>query len=113
MLIFAIALFVLAAVFGLFALLAILKNQPTPKPAVFAHGAIAAIALILVIAYTVGAVGPAPMASMILFIIAALGGFALFTLDWQKKPIPKPLAFIHPIAAVIALILLIAFVFRG
>lgn len=113
MLIFAIALFILAAVFGLFALLAILKNQPTPKPAVFAHGAIAAIALILVIAYSVGSTGPSPMASLVIFIIAALGGFFLFALDWQKKPIPKPLALVHPIAAVIALILLIAFVFRG
>ena len=113
MLILAIVLFILAAIFGLFALLAILKNQPTPKPAVFAHGAIAAIALILVIVYSVGNPGPSPMASLVIFIIAALGGFVLFALDWQKKPIPKPLAFVHPIAAVIALILLIAFVFRG
>lgn len=112
MLMIAIALFVLAAIFGLFALLAILKNQPTPKPAVFSHGAIAAIALILVIAYSVRTVGPYPMVGLVILIIAALGGFFLFFLDLQKKPIPKPLALVHPIAAVIGLILLIAFVFR-
>lgn len=110
MLKFAIVLFILAAVFGLIALLAILKNKPTPKPAVFIHGGLAAFALILLILFTTGGAGPTPIASLVLFVAAALGGFVLFAMDMQKKPIPKPLAVIHPLVAAIGLILLILFV---
>ncbi len=110
MLISAIALFVLAAVFGLVALTAILKNKPTPKPAVFIHGGLAAIALVLVILYTVTGRGAAPVTSLVLFIVAALGGFVLFAKDMQKKSVPRFLAFVHPIIAIAGLVLLILFV---
>ena len=113
MLITAIALFALAAIFGLVALTAILKNKPTPKPAVFIHGGVAAIALLLVILAVAKSAGPSPIASLVLFIVAALGGFALFAIDMQKKPVPKLLALVHPLVAAIALVLLILFVFNG
>jgi len=113
MLITAIVLFALAAVFGLVALTAILKNKPTPKPAVFIHGGLAAVALLLVIFFVTGSAGPSPIASLVLFVVAALGGFALFAIDMQKKPVPKFLALVHPVIAAIALVLLIVFALRG
>jgi len=113
MLITAIVVFALAAVFGLVALTAILKNKPTPKPAVFIHGGLAAVALLLVIFFVTGSAGPSPIVSLVLFIVAALGGFALFAIDMQKKPVPKLLALAHPVIAAIALVLLIVFVLRG
>jgi len=113
MLIAAIVLFALAAVFGLVALNAILKNKPTPKPAVFIHGGLAAVAVLLVIFFVTGSAGPSPIASLVLFIVAALGGFALFAIDMQKKPVPKFLALAHPVIAAIALVLLIVFVLRS
>lgn len=113
MLITAIVLFALAAVFGLVVLTAILKNKPTPKPAVFVHGGLAAVALLLVIIFVAGSTGASPTTSLVLFILAALGGFTLFAIDMQKKPVPKWLAFVHPIVAAIALVLLIVFVLRG
>ena len=109
----AIGLFVLAAIFGAVALIAILKNKPTPKPAVFIHGGVAAIALLLVILSVAGSTGPSPIVSLALFIIAALGGFTLFAIDIQKKPVPKLLALVHPLVAAVGLVLLILFVFKG
>jgi hypothetical protein len=108
----AIVLFVLAAIFGLIVLIAILRNKPTPKPVVFIHGGVAAVALLLVILFTAGSSGEGPILSLVLFIIAALGGFTLFATDMRKKPIPKWLAMLHPLAAVAGLISLIIFVVK-
>jgi hypothetical protein len=114
MLITAIILFVVAAIFGLIVLTAILKDQPTPKPVVFTHGPIAAIALIMVITYSVmGHTDPLLITSIVLFVLAALGGLTLFTIDMRKKPIPKLLAVIHPLVAVIALVTLIIYVLQA
>ncbi|MBX3709511.1 MAG: hypothetical protein KIT56_07445 [Gammaproteobacteria bacterium] len=113
MVITAIVLFIIAAIFGLIILTAILKNQSTPKLAVFLHGPIAAIALIIAIIYSVmGHTETLLITSIILFILAALGGLTLFTIDMRKKPIPKLLAVIHPIVAVIALIILIIYILQ-
>lgn len=113
MLLTAIILFVIAAIFGLIVLTAILKDKPTPKPAVFTHGPIAATALILVIIYAVmGHMHPLLITSITLFVFAALGGLTLFIIDMSKKPIPKLLAVLHPILAVIALIVLIIYVLQ-
>jgi hypothetical protein len=113
MLITAIILFIIAAIFGLIVLTAILKDKPTPKPAVFTHGPIAAIALIIAIIYAVmGHMHPLLITSIILFVLAALGGLTLFTIDMRRKPIPKLLAVFHPILAVIALITLIVYVLQ-
>ena len=49
------------------------------------------------------------LASLAIFIVAALGGFVLLTLDTLKKRIPKPLAIIHPLVAVAGLIILIIY----
>lgn len=113
MLIAAIILFIIAAIFGLIVLTAILKDKPTPKAAVFTHGPIAAIALIIVIIYAVmGHMHPLLITSIVLFVLAALGGLTLFTIDMRKKTIPKLLAILHPILAVIALITLIVYVLQ-
>ncbi len=110
MLIAAIVLFVLAAIFGLITVIAIFKNRPTSKPVVFIHGGLAAIGLLLVILFTAEGTLSAPIASLILFIVAALAGFVMFAADIQKKPVPKVLAGLHPVVAAIGLILLIVFV---
>lgn len=110
----AIILFLIAATFGLIILTAILKNKPTPKAAVFAHGPIAATALILVILYYLNDHADHLLKiSIVIFILAALGGLTMFTLDViKKKPVPKLIAVIHPIAAVTALIILILYVLQ-
>jgi hypothetical protein len=48
-----------------------------------------------------------PQWSVVLFVVAALGGFILFANDFQKKPIPKGLALIHAGAAAAAFLILL------
>jgi len=109
MLITAIILFAVAAIFGLVCLVPILQNKPTLKPAVFIHGALAAVGLVLLLIAVVNGTGP--INSLLIFIAAAVGGFIMFALDIQKKSIPKILALGHPILAAVGLVLLLLFVF--
>ena len=111
MLIIAIILFILAAIFGLALLAPILTNKPTPKLAVFVHGLAALTALLVVSIYIfLGHLDPLLISSGLLFILAALGGLTLFTLDMKEKPIPKIIVALHPLIAFIALLLLVIYI---
>lgn len=106
-----IVLFALAAVFGLLLLLKVLKGESTSKVIVFVHGALSATGLVLLTLYVMENYEGGPILSLGLFVVAALGGFVLFTLDIGKKPIPKALALVHAGAAVVAFLLLLMFAF--
>lgn len=108
MLLFAIFLFFLAAVFGLVILTAILQDRPTNKYARLLHGAIAITAVtLLVLDIVLHGASTLLLISLILFLGAAAGGVTMFLLDYQKKPVPKFIAVVHPIVALAALITLI------
>ena len=102
-----ILLFAVAAVFGLTLLVPVLQGKTPTRPFVFIHGAIAAIALVMLILEFMKETSGVPQISVILFVVAALGGFILFARDMQKKPIPKGLALVHAAAAVIAFLILL------
>jgi len=109
----AIVIFVIAAMFGLVILTAILRDRPTPKPFVIIHGPLAATAIVLlIIDVAKGHTESLLIASLVIFIIAALGGFALYTLDTLKKRIPKPLAILHPLIAVSGLAVLVIYALK-
>ncbi|MEO8399828.1 MAG: hypothetical protein ABI550_08460 [Ignavibacteriaceae bacterium] len=105
-----IILFAITAVLGIIIISKLLTNKETPKPVVFLHGAVAATALILLIIYAVNS-DNSPIVSIVLFVIAALGGFILLARDLSKKPGPKGLALIHAGAAVVAFVILLIFAF--
>lgn len=106
-----IILFVIGALFGLHILINILQDKDTPKISVILHGIVNAIGLGLVIVGAVRLGDGLLTASMIGFIIAALGGFYLAHIDIvRKQRPPKPFAIVHPAIAVISLILLIFYV---
>ena len=106
-----IAIFALAAVMGLVVAIAIISKKPeTPKAAVFAHGGLGATALVLLIVYMLNHPENYPKVSLILFVIAALGGFLLFFNDFaKKKPGPVGLVVVHALVAVTAFVLLLVF----
>lgn len=110
MLLTAIILFVFAAIFGLIVLLSVLKNKTTPKPAVFIHGVLAAAGLVLVALYVIENADNSPLVSLIVFLVAAVGGFIMFGRDMTNKSVPKGLAMIHVGVAVAGLLLLVLFV---
>lgn len=110
MLIIAILLFIFAALLGLYLLSFVLQNKTTPKGVAFTHGPLAATGLIILIIYAL-LNHPAPIVSIIIFIIAAIGGLILITRDLIGKSIPKWLAIGHGVIAFVGFIFLIVFTF--
>src|SRR5437016_176609 len=110
MLILAIIMFGLAAVLGFYLLSFILQNKNTPKGVAFTHGPLAGFALILLIIYAL-LHHPAPLISIILFVLAALGGVMLIYRDLTGKSLPKWMAVGHGLTAVAGFIILIIFAF--
>ena len=100
-------LFAVAAAFGVSLIIPVLQGRTPARALVFTHGGIAALALVLLVVQFFNNPGTVPQWSVILFVVAALGGFVLFAHDLQKKVIPKPLALIHAGAAVIAFLILL------
>jgi glucose uptake protein GlcU len=111
MLAITIILFAIAAVFGLMNLTAILKSTSTNKGAVYTHGLFAAAGIVLLIVYAMSADATNVSTSIILFIIAALGGFLLFARDLMKKAGPKWLAVVHGLIAVASFVILLVAAF--
>lgn len=111
MLLTTVILFALAAVLGVVLITKVLKEQETPKAVVYSHGAAAAIALVLLIIAYMNQGESLLMISILIFVVAALGGFVMFGRDITNKPIPKWLAVVHALAAVTGFVLLLIGVF--
>jgi hypothetical protein len=72
------------------------------------HVVVAAAGLVtLIFGIVQGTAGSLLIASLVLFLIAALGGFVLFSYHLRGKPHPKALIVIHALVAVIAYVLLL------
>jgi hypothetical protein len=99
MLITSAVLFGIAALGGL--VLATWKRRPMLLSII--HGLVAASALILlIIAVLQDGTGALPKVALALFVIAALGGFVLFTFHLRGRQWPRGLIYIHGLLAVIA-----------
>ncbi|MFC5271366.1 hypothetical protein [Adhaeribacter terreus] len=103
-----IGFFALAALLGMYLLSFVLQGKETPKAIVFTHGPLAAIGLVLLIIYALKG-GPSPTESIVLFVLAALGGTYMFFRDISGKPFPKFLAVGHGLLAVAGFIFLLVF----
>lgn len=110
MIIFAIIVFALAALLGLYLLSYVLTNKNTPKGVAMIHGGIAFTGILILIIYSL--LYQSPLASLVVFILTALGGFTLFYLDITGKKIPKILAVGHGSLAILGFILLVIFAFN-
>ncbi len=110
MLFIAIALFAIAAMLGFYLLFYVLQNKNTPKGVAFTHGPAAALGLIILIVYAI-LYKPAPIVSIIIFILAALGGIMLIYKDITGQAIPKSLAIGHGLTALTGFGFLIFFIF--
>jgi len=73
-----IALFALAAVLGLTILIKWLTKKEASRTVIYAHGLIAATALVLLAVYSLQHPENFPKISLTVFILGALGGFYLF-----------------------------------
>ena len=98
---YAVILFLIAAVGGLYMAARIFGGFVPPMAVALAHGALAATALVMVI---MAAMAPdaAPLVKYgagILF-VAALGGFFLLSFHLRKAPHPKGVVVVHALVAV-------------
>ena len=102
-------LFGVAAVGGIVLGLRALQGKPLPMPLSVIHGLLAASGLVLLILLLLGreSMGMAGW-SLGLFVLAALGGFGLFSFHLRKQALPKGLVAVHGVAAVTAFIILLA-----
>ena len=111
MLFTAVIFFLIAGFLGLFLLRAILEDKPTPKPVVFMHGSVAGLALLALVTFiALGHTETLLLTDLALFVLAAMGGLTMFTLDMSGKKVPKMLAVVHPLLAISSVIILIIYI---
>lgn len=106
----AIVFFVLAALLGVYLLTYVIQKKNTPKAIAFIHGPLGAIGIIILLIYAI-LYTPKPIVSLIIFIIAACGGFLLIYRDITGKSVPRWLALLHGIIVVIGFVFLLIFIF--
>ena|SRR5690242_4026866 len=106
-----IILFALAAVLGLTMLIRWLTSRNASRAVIYSHGIAAATALVLLVIYALQNKDHFPQVSLILFILAAIGGFYLFANDIGKGKHPVAVAVIHALLAVGGFVALLLFVF--
>lgn len=100
MLYLTIGLFALAAVIGLLILKNWLTSANTSRTVVYAHGFFAATALILLLVLVLRSPAGYLRTGLILFVIAAIGGFFMFFRDLKGRMSPTWLALAHAALAV-------------
>lgn len=109
--ILAVVLFALAAVGGLVMAILRFRGRGLPPLALaLVHGLAAAAGLIALIAAIAGGGAPsAATAGLVVLLLAALGGFVLFSHHLRRKDLPIGLMVVHALVAVVGfLILLVA-----
>lgn len=109
-----VVLFGLAALGGVTLAGIRLKGKDLPMPLALLHGAVAATALVLLlVAVMRGETTGVGTAALVVFVVAALGGFYLFSFHLRKQPIPVAAMLVHGLAAVAAYVLLLLSVLGG
>jgi hypothetical protein len=109
MLVDAIVLFAIAAIGGLTMAVMHFRGATPPRAVLAAlHGLFAAAGLvILLLAVVHGATG-SPGIALVLFLIAALGGFTLLSFHLRGRPLPNGLIVGHAVIAVAGFLVLLA-----
>lgn len=106
----AIAFFALAAILGMILLSFVLRGKDTPKGIVFTHGPLAVIGFVLLLVYLFQR-NPDPLESVILFAIAAVMGLVLVYKDLTGHKVPRSLAVLHGLTAVVGFVFLLLYTF--
>ncbi len=105
----ALVLFALAALGGIYMAMVRFRGAERPPTAIaLVHGAAAAAGLIALIVAVMNVPNPGPpRTALVVFIVAALGGFFLFAQHMQKKALPIPVVVIHALVAVTGFVILL------
>jgi hypothetical protein len=110
MLYLTIGLFAVAAILGILIFKNWLTSAKTSRGVVYAHGLFAATALVILLVLALQNGASALRTSVILFVIAALGGIYMFVRDLRGKFSPMWLATVHALLAVAGFLVLIFYI---
>lgn len=114
MLFAAVGLFAVSALGGLVLAVLHFKKKDLPLPLALVHGLLGASGLVALLLAVMSGGAPAKAGlALTLFVVAALGGFFLFSFHLRKKRLPSPVVLIHALVAVLAFAILLAAVFLG
>lgn len=105
-----IVLFAIAAAGGLGLATLRFRGRTLPLGLALLHGALAAAGLVALILAVIGAGAAVPTlakTALVIFLLAALGGFFLFSFQLRKKPIPIGVMIVHALAAVTGFVVLV------
>lgn len=113
MLTWSILLFAIAAVGGLTLAILRFRDRPLPMGLALVHGLVAATALVILLVVALGASGNGmTRGALIAFVVAALGGFYLFSFHVRGRKLPIPMVVIHGLVAVAGFVTLLLAVYR-
>lgn len=105
----ALILFALAAAGGV--VMAALRFSGKPQPPLglaLVHGAAAAAGLVALIALVAkGGTASSVTTSLVLFLVAALGGFGLFSFHLRKLALPIWIMMVHALVGLLAFVILL------
>ncbi len=108
MLVTAAVLFALGALGGLYMAVSHFRGRRWPLGLAVVHGLLGASGLVLLAwaIYHAGSTGYLVIA-LVLFVVAALGGFVLFANHLRGRALPSPVVILHALVAVTAFVLLL------
>ena len=108
---YAVVVFAVAALVGATLAYVRIVKKDVSMPLAVVHGIFAATGLVLLILGFIRMGGSGITVALAIFLIAALGGFVLFSFHLRSRPLPVPLVLIHGAAAVVAFVVLLVSVF--
>lgn len=107
-----ILVFAVAAVGGLILATRVLSGKLAPWPLGILHALLGASGLVLLIMLVLGNPGNTRLlAALVILVVAALGGFYLFSLHVRKTVAPTPVVLIHAGVAVLGFLTLLSLLF--
>lgn len=106
MLIYAAVLFAIAAIIGAIMVSAHIDGRTPKLSTALLHGLFAVVGVGLLVVSALQSGGGYDL-SLILFVVAALGGLVLFSYHLRQRRLPTPVVLIHALVAILAFVLLI------
>lgn len=108
MLTWAVVLFAAAAAFGVTMLVMRSRERPVSTGLALTHGAVAAGGLVLLaLAVLGGTAAGLVTVALVVFVLAAVGGFVLFASHLRTGTFPLGLAIVHGVGAVVGFVVLL------
>jgi hypothetical protein len=104
---YALIAFAIAALGGATMAYLRIAKQTVCMPLALLHGLLAATGLVLLAYGLLQTGGTGLTVALAVFVLAALGGFTLFSFHLRSRPLPIPLVLIHGAAAITAFVILL------